>query len=363
MKRLFFWGLVLALAVCGYALLSGIDTPAATGKAAKDYKGTIFVAGMGGHFTKAEITIDPSSATPIGVTEMDRVVIGTGKTHPTHDARVDVNDKNVMFWSTYKLDPDGKVHVGKSDLKTGKVIKDVALSLDARAKWTGALYCGSGQSKKFFMPVTMTDEAYIDVFDKDTLDLKHRVFLDGLGYTEKTTKFFHGVNSPDLKKFAVSINLADNAQPNGKIDILLLDLPALEKGKAKLIAKTTVTGIAGKTLTFRQTFTPDGKYLLQSAGDRFYVFDGTTLALVDEEMVDAGQNHDAVPTGDGKYALLTVRNEIPLADGKKMTDGSLILYDVAARKLTGGVTSMCYSCHEKIGIPGNAVLCGADVIW
>ena len=39
-----------------------------------------------------------------------------------------------MFWSTYKLDPQGKMHVGKSDLKTGNVIKDVAIDPGPESK-------------------------------------------------------------------------------------------------------------------------------------------------------------------------------------------------------------------------------------
>jgi hypothetical protein len=351
------------------------DTPVAKANG-KKYSGTLYVAGMGGHFTVADIEIDTSDhANPIKVKKLDRIVIGSKSTHPTHDARIDVNDRTKMYWSTYKIDKEagGKtVHVGLSDLKTGKVLKDVALQLDKRAKWTGALYCGSGQSKKSFLPVTMTNEAYIDVFNKKSLKLKKRVFLDELGY-KNNYFFFHGTNSPDMKTFAVSINMTQPwAKPSapaarkGKIDMLVLDLPALEKGKVKVLAKNTVTGDPKKTLTFRQYFTEDGKYLLQSGADRFYLLDGKNMDLLDEEILTAGENHDAIGTPDGKYALLTLRTKVTLAhdpSGAQVTDGTLQLYDINAKRVIGDPVSVCLGCHKKMGIPGNAVLCGLDANW
>jgi len=346
------------------------ETPTAVAKheETKVYTGTVYVAGMGGHFAVAKVSIDAADAAhPIKVVGLDRIVIGDKKTHPTHDPRIDVNDRTKMYWSTYKIDEAAgpkAVHVGLSDLKSGKKLMDKVINLDDRATWTGALYCGSGQTKNYFMPVTMTDEAYIDVFDKKELNLKQRVFLD---YKPGATKFYHGTNTPDLKKFAVSVNLADQGKPTGNIDMLLLDAASLEKGKAKVVAKNKLTGTPGKTLTFRQTFTPDGKHLLQSGGDRFYVLKGDSLELVDEEMMSAGENHDAVPTPDGKFAILTLRTKVPdpVEKGEKatVTDGALQLYDMAEKRVIGDPASVCIDCHAKVGLGGNAVLCGADVNW
>lgn len=94
------------------------------------------------------------------------------------------------------------MHVGVSNLKTGKVIKDIAVDLDPRAKVKRSVYCASGQTAGSFLPVTMTDEPYIDVFDKKTFALKHRVFLD---YKPGESKFYHGINSSDMKKFMVAV--------------------------------------------------------------------------------------------------------------------------------------------------------------
>ena len=180
----------------------------ATYKDSGAYTGTVYVAGMGGHFSAAEVRINPSAAIPLKVESLDRVDIGDKDTHPTHDPRIDVKDRSKMFWSTYKADKKAKgriFHVGVSDLKTGDVIKDVALEIPERAKWIGALYCGSGQTENSFMPITMSNESFIDVFDKKSFELKSRIYLDSLGYKDNYF-FFHGTNSPDLKTFALTIN-------------------------------------------------------------------------------------------------------------------------------------------------------------
>jgi hypothetical protein len=370
---------ILAIAAClllvfaVYLSYTTVDSeaPEAVAKG-KTYSGTLYVAGMGGHFAKAEVVIDPSNKkNPIKVENLGMTRIGNKKTHPTHDARIDVVDGSKMYWSTYKPDKEigaekRMVHVGVSDLNTGKVIKDVALKLDDRAKFIAPIYCGSGQTKKSFLPVTMTGEAYIDVFDKGTLKHTQRVFLDELGYKENYL-FMHGVNNPDMTGFAVPINITEKwpspAKPGktvGKVDMVLLDLAALEKGKVKVLAKNTVTGDPKKTKTFRGTYTPDGKLLLQSGADRMYVLDGKTMKLVNEVLPLPGENHDAMATPDSRYAVLTLR---ALVKGTKVKDGTLQLYDIKKKKLLGNPVSVCKACHDNMGITGSAVLCGLDGAW
>jgi hypothetical protein len=356
--------LVLAIAFAGYLAFTTTDSSAPAAIAAKKtYSGTLYVAGMGGHFAKAEVMIDPNDTeNPIKILNLDMVRIGNKDTHPTHDARIDSEDRNVMFWSTFRAGPDGNVRVGKSDLRTGRVIKEVALPIDARAKGPAPIYCASGQSEKYFIPVTMATEAYIDVFRKSDLKHKHRVFLDGIGYKTGGYRFFHGINTPDMKGFLVAINLVKDGKPTGEIDLLMLDLPELVKGRVKVLSKNTITGEPGKTITFRQYFTNDGKYLLQSARDRMILIDAKTLKPLDEEMV-TGENHDVMPTPDGRYAILTLRQIIKDKEGKDITDGTLQLYDIEARRLVGRPVSTCIACHAKIGIKGSAVLCGVDGNW
>jgi cytochrome c553 len=317
--------------------------------------GVVYVAGMGGHFAKATVSLDTDAGT-LAVTDLKRIRIGSKDTHPTHDPRVDVTDTNKMFWSTYKLDGDN-VHVGVSDLSTGKVIKDVALPLDARATSTGSLYCGSGQSKDSFIPVTMTHEAYIDVFSKADLDAAPtRVFLAGVLADDKY-KFFHGTNTRDLKSFAVAINTADAAHGTVTgIKMLELDMADLEAGTATVLKEGTLSG----GTTFRQSYTYNDEMLLQSAADRFYLLDADDFSVLDEEMmVEGAANHDAIAVPGGKYAILSVRQAI--AD--KGTDGQLQLYDIEKKEMVGDAISVCFACHDDSGIEGNAVLCGADVVW
>lgn len=373
MKKRLFVSMLIVFAFVGYLAFTVVDSKTPVATAAKaTYSGTMYMAGMGGHFAKFDLTIDPNDAeNPLKVNKLNRVIIGTKKTHPTHDPRIDSNDRNTMFWSTYVLDPNGKMHVGKTDLKTGDVIKDVAMTPDPKAPGTKPpVYCASGQTATSYMPVFMGVEGYVDVMDKATLELKHRVFVSDLGFKKGTYQFMHGASSPDNKKFLVALNETVDGKSNGKINLVLVDLPSLEQGKWKELARNTITGEPGKTITFRMNFTSDNKHVFQSVADRFWVLDASNLKLIDEKMVD-GQNHDAFPTPDGKYAVLTVRNAADACDedgkqliGKSITDGFVQLYDFDARKIVGSQVSTCNACHKKVGQGDkSAVLCGIDGNW
>jgi len=379
MKKLVFVALIVCVAFGGYLAYTAFDSKSVVVAAkAKTYDATVYVAGHGGHFAKADITIDPNNADdPIKVKSLDKISIGDTKTHKTHDARIDSNDSNIIFWSTYQLDPNGKQHVGKSDLKTGNVIKDVAMDPDPRA--TGGekkmpLYCASGQSKDFYMPVFMGSEAYVDVIDKKTLEKKHRVFISDLGYKAGTYQFLHGTNNNKMDKFILTMTMkGEDGKMNGKIDFVMVDLKELEKGKFKQLAKATHAGEPGKTITFRDYFSKDDKLIFQSAADRLWVLDATTLAKVDEKMSKDGENHDLMPTPDGKFALLTIRNASTgacdvegkpiMKDGKtvNITDGLIQLYDADAKKIVGKPASTCFACHKGMGLGDKtAILCGID---
>jgi hypothetical protein len=362
--------LVTLAAAVSYGYLSrAAAAPAAAAKAGgKTYQATVYVAGHGGHFSKSDVTIDPSDAeNPIKVSDLEQVNIGAPDTHPLHDGRL---DGNTLYWSTIARDKEGKIHVGKTDLKTGKVLQDVALSPDPRSPAANPpAYCASGQTRTAYMPVFMGNEGYVDIFEKKTMKHLHRMFVSDLGYKAGSYQFVHGTNTNDGKRFLVAVTLkGEDGKMNGKQDILLVDLPSLEKGKWKQLAKTTVSGEPGKTITFRQYFTPDDKLLFQAAGDRMWVLDGKTLKLVDEKVTrDYGENHDVQPTPDGKFALLTIRaadtvacdaSGKPMAD-KKITDGTLVLYDASAKKLVGKSASVCFGCHKDAGKGDkSAVLCG-----
>ncbi len=363
---------IFAIVAASAAYLAFPVAPKAALAAKGKYTATVYVAGHGGHFSKADIVVDPNDAeNPIKVQNLEQVSTGTAKDHVMHDARLDPDGKT-LFWSTIALDPQGKIHVGKTDTSTGKVIKDVAVTPDPRSPAKdGPAYCASGQTKTSFMPVFMGSEGYVDVWDKKTLELKHRVFVSDLGYKPGSYMFVHGSNTHDMKRFLVTVTLkGDDGKMNGKQDLILVDLPALEQGKIKQLAKVTLSGEATKTITFRQFFTKDDKLIYQAAGDRMWVLDAATLKIVDEKMTKPsfGENHDAMPSPDGKYALLTLRSSGEGCDpegkptpGKMITDGTLMLYDADAKKLVGKPVSVCFGCHKTMGKGDkNAILCGLD---
>jgi len=380
MKKVLSTVAALAFVVGGYLAYTTVDATTPVAQAGKTYSGTLYVAGMGGHFAAAAVTIDPANTTtPIVVNSLDMIDIG-GATHATHDARIDDNDRTKMFWSTYKRDtwkedPEsakakiiGKMHVGLTDLTTGKVVKDIALEVPERVVWDGALYCASGQSKTSYIPVSMANEGFIDVFDKATMELKQRVYFDDLGIKAGETTFAHGINTPDYKHFLLTFNLTPTGftKWTGNTKLIMLDMEALEAGKIKKVAEAEITGkpkdASGGTITFRQYFTADGKYLLQSGADRGYLIDAATLKVLDEITPLPGENHDIIPTPDGKYAVMTLREAAKDFEGKDSTDGTVLLYDIENRKTIGNSASVCFGCHKKEGV-GGAILCGLDANW
>jgi hypothetical protein len=351
--------------------------------AGQTYQSTFYVAGMGGHFAKAVCTIDPAAETPITCTELTKVDIGTGESHPVHDARIDAKDRDTMFWSTYKLDPaTGKTHVGKTDLRTGKVIQDVDVPTPAQVKLTKAMYCASGQTADYFMPITMTNPAYIDVFAKKDLQLKQRIFLEGTEADPKVPyKYFHGTTSPDMSKMLITINESDSGSLDsygngvGKLHMKILDAKALEKGQVKLLASGVADGNKKKTISFRQYWSHDSSMIANATGDIMFLVDAKTLEVMDAETMPVlEETHDAIFTPDDKYIIATSRTKAIFAENcqdrtkpgpdEYLMDGQLKLYDVKAKKFIGKATSVCLACHDQEIGPGeegvHAILCGLD---
>jgi hypothetical protein len=368
--------LFLVAAACLTLSTFNSNTPVAIAAGGtKAYNGTLYVAGWGGHFSVADVTIDTSNEeASINVNSVDIMDIG-GKGYPTCDARIDATDRNTMYWSTYKLDTwknkganGGNLHVGKSDLKTGKVMSDVASPPPARAKWTGANYCASGQSQNSYIVVSEANEGYIDVYDKKTMALKHRVFFDGLGFMPGESTLAHGTNTPDMKKFLLTINHTPDGfmKWTGNTKLIYLDMAALEQGKLVHLQDAIILGlpkdISGGTITFRQNFTPDGKYLLQSGADRGYLIDAETLEVLDNITPLPGMVYDFAPTPDGKYAIMALREKTKDFAGNDSIDGTVLLYDIDKRKTVGKSASVCFACHKDKGI-GKAILGGLDANW
>ena len=363
--------------------LTAVTSPAL----ADTYSGTAYVAGMGGHFAVAEFKIDPKSETPITITNLDKIDIGTGASHPTHDARIDFADRDTMYWSTYKPDHSANdaYHYGKSDLKTGEVLKDVALKVPEQVLNTKAGFCASAQTKDYYMPISMNKPGYISVINKKDLSLKHNVFLEGTDADIKAGyKYMHGINSPDMKEVLITINESNSPADSkelgdgiGKLHLVVLDAAELEQGKVKVLRKGVVPGNFKSTISFRQYYSPDGKYIANATGDILFIIDAKTLTVVDAEtMPPLNETHDAIFTPDGKYVIATSRTKSILpgcqdpskpADGEWRMDGQFKLYDVQAQKFIGKPVSACLACHdEQLGTDEDAphaVLCGLDVNW
>ena len=258
------------------------------------YGGKLYVAGHGGHIAVADVEIDPTAEKPITIKSLDRIEIGNAKSHPFHDVRIDAANRDLMFYSTYKLDAEegpnkGKLHAGSVDLKGEKVIKDVTIDLDPRATVVGRELLRLRPEQGLLLPdLDGRRGLHRRHREEDHGRKKHRVFLDSL-IGKEGYQFMHAINSPDMKTYYLVVNKATGTfkegwGPTGELALFLLDIPALEKGELKVLKQATITGgNPGKTVTFRMYYTPDSKFILQSAKDMFYIIDAQTLALVYKE--------------------------------------------------------------------------------
>jgi DNA-binding beta-propeller fold protein YncE len=160
--------------------------------------------------------------------------------------------------------------------------------------------------------------------------------------------------------------------------MVVLDTAALIDGKVKVLRKGVADGNHNSTISFRQYYSPDGKYVANATGDILYLVDAKTLEVIDTETLASPgteQLHDAIFTPDSKYVVATSRtkriiNMDDCEDPNKpkkdefLMDGHFKLYDVAAKKFIGKSASVCLACHdEELGTEDDAVhavLCGLD---
>lgn len=366
--------------------------PAGTPKTT--YEGTIYMATTsGGHVAVVPVTIDPSSATaPITVGTLGRIQLSAGmgagnQTHSFHDVRL---DGSRLYYSAYARDStggadQGMVHVGWVDVSNANAVTDAVVDFPAGA--TGSAYCGSGVSATHFVPMTMSYPAYIDAIPKsavaagaalDSSTNVVRTFVEDFRTTDANYVWVHGVNSPDRSRLFVAVNEASqggvNTTMTGAVTGYLLNMSDVVGGtvsSANVIASNTITGLAPAsasglgTVAFRSTYTPDGTKILQAGKDRLLVLNGSTLALEHSD-VDIGgpyhrvENHDVMPTPDGKYAILALRFAYE-AGGK--WDGGLQLYDLENQTAVGSPVSACNGCHNPAN-PGavatDRASCGLD---
>ncbi len=396
-KKKFVW---LAVAL---AAILGLMAPLLLGSESGTYAGRVLVAGHGGHIADAHVVINPAaSKDTIKIPsyliwtgdKLHFIPLGESADHAIHDVRVDCQDPNTVFWSTYTAKKPSVI-VGKADLKTDKwrVEKKLDLPkevLDFGKTTTKTLYCASGQTEKYFLPIFMGYPGFIDVIDKKTLELKRRVMLAANPELPVNYTYAHGATSPDHKYLFLVMNAAEG--PHGKITgvehFFLVDLPTLvETGEIKILKKNTLTFPSG-TITFRAAFTPDCKYILQAGRTRTLVLKVEDLSLVQQSPVPEGvETHDILPTPDGRYAISTLRVPVDY-EGTKVIDGQIWLYDIAKNKYLGEPVSTCRHCHLKnqkhipltwgleivgctrchldprnsMHVLGDNILCGADAV-
>jgi hypothetical protein len=349
---------------------------------AETYNGVAYVAGMGGHFAVTEFKVDTSSTSPIAITNLDKMDIGDSKSHPVHDARIDYKDRNTMYWSTYKMDPgaENQMHIGKSDLTTGEKTTDVTVPMPEYVTGTDKVYCASGQTPEYFFPISMSSPGFITVARKSDMKVMHQIDLAGTDADFKVPyKYLHGTTSPDMKELLITANesVTHKGDGVGKLHLVVLDTAALEQGKIKVLRKGVALGNAKSTISFRQYYSPDGKYIANATGDILHLIDAKTLETIDAETVGPlEQLHDAIFTPDGKFVIATSRSKSIFPDcadpihpkpDEYLMDGHLKLYDVEQKKFIGKSTSTCLKCHdEELGRGEDAVhavLCGLDVNW
>lgn len=75
MKKLLFVPTIVTLAFGGYLISTSVDSKSGIVIAAakKTYDATVYVAGHGGHFAKADVTIDPDNADdPINIKALEK---------------------------------------------------------------------------------------------------------------------------------------------------------------------------------------------------------------------------------------------------------------------------------------------------
>jgi hypothetical protein len=344
----------------------------------------------GGHIAVIPVTIDPSNATtPIVVDETHEIRIqlqeangtpagfgvpptGTNTTHVFHDLRL---DGTKLYYSTIFTDAaTNNAHLGYVDLANGNAVHDAMIDATTAAQ-NGMVYCGSGQSATHYFPMTMSSPAYIDAIRKDAIVTG--ATLSSTGASVKRTMvdsfraggdpnylFAHGVNHVGSTKLYVAVNETDSVSGamTGAITSYVMNTSDVVAGTVTSanVTSHTVSGLtpAMGTIAFRSTYTPDGAKILQAGSDRLLVLNASDLSVLDNNTAIGGsfkaftgnggvQNHDVMPTPDGKYAILSLRFQHASGDKE---DSGIQLYDLANKRAIGDPVSTCKKCHDSVSV-------------
>ncbi len=157
------------------------------------------------------------------------------------------------------------------------------LDPDARSTGTAASPAPTtalpARRKDFYFPVTMAYEGYIDVIDKKTMD-HEAPGLRRLARRQVRLPVHarqHLARHEDLP----ARGQQGQRHPEGGLGHHRRAgaLPARQRRRSRRASsrsssrRRSPAATPKSTITFRQYFTPDGKYILQSANDMFYVID------------------------------------------------------------------------------------------
>jgi hypothetical protein len=331
----------------------GIDGPI-TDNLDGTYNGTIYMASTsGGHIVKFAVAIDPANAgneiVMTGRVKLDLASPGTlNKTHNFHDVRYDAATSRV-YYSGIKADSaggavNGQTHLGYVDTTAFNAggIHDATIETTAAAQ-AGLVYCASGQTDDYYIPMTMSYPAYIDVIRKNTVKT-------GAALTSTPKQLYVAVNETTAGTGGTG------AGQTGQFTGYLLDMSDVTAGTVSPSSVTATSPTTSAAVAFRSTYTPDGSKILQAGADRLVVLDGSTLAELSNDTAIGGENHDVMPTPDGKYALLALRYK----DGAEAFNTSgLQLYNIQTGSYgaVGNPVNTCGGCHNDTV---NHNTCGID---
>jgi hypothetical protein len=369
--------LLLSLCACGAENATPPDVASAAAAVPPGaYAGTVYAAGVGGHAAVVKLSVDPAAASPLRISRLDRIRLGSAQDYGFHDVRIDRTRGRAgkMFWSTINADSTGGYRYGRVDLASGRVECDVHIALPAGSAAPG--YCGSGQSPDKFLPVWMGTRGFVDVIDKDTCALERRVYLDEVAGMPPRWSMAHGTNKKDFSAMTIALNLLDPATGAALNQGMLvnIDMASLLAGAPVISAAGPAVQGPAKTIFYRQEWTPDGATLVQGGKAAFYRFDASLAeqcrGLLPMENGRQTETHDLTLVPNSDYAVMHLRRWLDYGLSVPVLDGQLQLVRVSTCETVGPPVSMCVGCHakngtikESPGLDSKYVSCGLDSTW
>ena len=286
----------------------------------------------------------------------------------------------------------------------------IAFALNAMGVGSGlrAIYCASGQSPTHYFPMSMSFPAYVDVFAKSDLvtagtkTALTRVYInqidgDAAGWTRvgagdlgtPPLAFIHGATNKAGTKMYMATNvvagLSTTTNLAGIFRTYLVNTADIVANGTTPFAPSMVISKATHTvapslasIAYRASFSSDAteKYILQAGSDRLLILNSNDLSVyVDTHATNTTgtvlgggltgiDNHDAMTTPDGKYAILSLRYKE--SAGAKVSSG-IQLYDIVNKKFIGGIASTCgadaTNCHVAAGDTKDRNMCGIVTKW